>query len=183
MMSHKRLLVLGAVAIVLASAGLVVAQAPEAPKPTPEHAKLAYFVGSWTGDGEMKPSPIGPGGKMKMKDHCEWFEGKFAVVCHNEGTGPLGPMKGIGILSYNAEEKVYTYYGVDNTGMTMMSVPRGTVNGKTWTYTGEDKMQGQVIKSRYTVQEVSPTSYTFKWEMQGEGGAWLTIAEGTSKKS
>jgi hypothetical protein len=182
-MRRRHLLSIGVMAMAVATAGLVVAQVPEAPKPTPEHAKLGFFVGNWSGDGEMKPSPFGPGGKMKTTDRCEWWDGKFAVVCHNEGTSPMGPMKGLGILSYNADEKVYTYYGVDNTGMTMMNVPRGTVNGKTWTYTGEDKMGGVVVKSRYTIQELSPTSQSFKWEIQGEGGAWTTVAEGTSKKS
>jgi len=182
-MKHRQLLALGVVVIVIASAGLVVAQAPEAPKPTAEHAKLAFFVGNWSGEGEMKPSPFGPGGKTKTKDRCEWWDGKFAVVCHSEGTGPVGPMKGIGILSYNAEEKVYTWYGVDNTGMTMMSVPRGTVSDKTWTYTGEDKMGGIVVKSRFTIQELSPTSQSFKWEVQGEGGAWNTVMEGKSTRS
>ena len=36
----------------------------EAPKPVPEHKKLAVFVGTWTLTGDMKPGPMGPGGKM-----------------------------------------------------------------------------------------------------------------------
>jgi hypothetical protein len=36
-------------------------------------------------------------------------------------------------MSYSSEEKVYTYYGVDNSPMTMASVPHGTVQGNTWT--------------------------------------------------
>ena len=59
----------------------VLAQAPPAPKPGPEHQKLAYFVGTWTNEGEMKPSPMGPGGKITGKDTCEWFEGGFSVIC------------------------------------------------------------------------------------------------------
>src|SRR5262249_41577584 len=104
--------------------GIVIAQAPPA-KPGPEHAKLGYFVGKWTGVGEVKPGPMGPGGKMTSTDDCQWFEGGFSVICHSTANGPMGPSKSIGILGYSTEEKVYTYYGVDNTSMTMASVPKG----------------------------------------------------------
>jgi hypothetical protein len=43
-------------------------------------------------------------------------------------------------MGYNPEEKVYTYYGVDNSGMMAATVAKGTVDGNTWTYTDEAKM-------------------------------------------
>lgn len=159
------------------------AQAPTAPTPGPEHQKLGYFVGKWTAEGTMAPSPFGPGGKTISHDDCQWFDGKFAVVCRSEGQSPAGPSKGLGILSYSAEEKAYTYYGLDNTAMTMSTVPRGTVAGATWTYTDDSKMGGKLVKSRYVFKELSATSYTFKWELLGEDGKWMTIMDGTTKKS
>jgi hypothetical protein len=167
----------------LAVAGPAMAQAPTAPKPGPDHERLGLFVGHWTSEGDMKPSPMGPGGKMTGSDRCEWFEGKFAVVCHNEGKGPMGPVKGLGILSYSPEEKVFTYYGTDSSGMTMATVAKGTVQGDTWTYTDESKMGGKTINGRYIIKVLSPTSYNFKWEMQGEGGQWTTMMEGKSTKA
>ena len=59
----------------------------------------------------MKPGPMGPGGKMTSTDNCEWFEGHYSVVCRSEAKTPMGANKSIGILGYNTEEKVYTYYG------------------------------------------------------------------------
>ncbi len=172
-----------AVCLVLSS-GLALAQAPaEKPKPGPEHKKLAYFVGKWTADGDTKPSPFMPGGKFTSRDTCEWFDGGFAVVCRSEGKGPMGPTKALGILGYSAEEKAYTYYGVDNSPMNMATVPRGTVEGDTWVYNDESKMGGKVVKSRYTIKITSPTSYTFKWELVGEDGAWQTMMEGKTTKA
>lgn len=159
------------------------AQTPPAAKPGPEHEKLGYFVGKWTSEGEMKPSPFGPGGKMTTTDTCEWFEGKFVVVCRSEGKSPMGPVKGIALMSYSSEEKVYTYYGADNTGMTMASVPRGTVQGDTWTYTDEQTMGGRKVKSRYTIKAQSPTAYTFTWETQGPDGKWVSVMEGKATKT
>ena len=152
------------------------------PKPAPEHQRLSYFLGTWTTEGEIKPSPMGPGGKVTSTDRCEWFEGHFAVVCHSTGTTPMGPNKAIAVMSYSTEEKVYTYYGVDNSGMTMTSLPKGTLQGDTWTYTDESLMGGQKIKSRVTLKEVSPTVYTFTMEMQGPDGKWAPMMEAKSTK-
>jgi hypothetical protein len=174
------LVLLGALS--LAGAELAAAQAAQTPKPGPEHKRLGYFVGTWKAEGEVKPGPMGPGGKMTATDTCDWFEGGFSVVCRSEGTTPSGPSKSMGILGYNAEEKVYVYYGVDNTAMTMSSVPKGTVQGRTWTYTDEGTMGGQSSKSRVTIEEESPTAYTFRMEMQGPDGKWMPMVQSRNTK-
>lgn len=158
------------------------AQTPQPPKPGPEHQRLAYFVGKWTSEGEAKPGPMGPGGKISSTDSCDWFEGRFAVVCHSDGNAPTGPMKSIGVLSYSPEEKVYTYYGTDNSGMTMTTVPRGTVKGDTWTFNDEGMMGGKKMKTRVTLKELSPTAYTFSMEMQGADGKWVPMMEAKNTK-
>jgi hypothetical protein len=151
-------------------------------KPTPEHEKLGYFVGKWTMEGELKETPMGPGGKLTAKDNCEWFEGKFAVVCHTTGTSPMGSTKGIGILGYSPEEKAYSYYGLDNSGQVQMTVPRGSRDGEVWTFTDESKMGGKMIKSRYIIKEVSASEYTFKWEIQTDDGKWAEVLSGKETK-
>jgi Protein of unknown function (DUF1579) len=154
-----------------------------APQPGPEHKKLAYYSGKWTTESEIKPNPFMPPGKYTSKDDCGLFQGGFAVVCHSDGNGPMGPMKSVGIMGYSSEDKVYTYYGIDNMGTVPTSVSRGSVTGETWVYTDESKMGGKLVKSRYTIKQVSPTSYTATWEMQGEGGAWATVMESKSSKA
>jgi hypothetical protein len=179
----RPLTLIAAFTLLSAAPELAVAQAQQAPKPGPEHKRLGYFVGKWNAEGEMKPGPMGPGGKMKSSDTCEWFEGQYSVICRYEGSGPMGPSKGIGILGYNTEEKVYTYYGVDNSNMTMASVPKGTVRGDTWTYTDEGTMGGKKVKSRVTIKELSPTEYTFRMEMQGPDGKWAPMMESKNTKA
>ncbi|HEV7365706.1 MAG TPA: DUF1579 family protein [Gemmatimonadales bacterium] len=163
---------------------LQVAAAQGAPpsKPGPEHERLGYFVGQWTAEGEVKPGPMGPGGKVTTSDNCEWFEGHYSVICRSEGTTPSGPAKSIGILGYSPEEKVYTYYGIDNSSMTMASVPKGTLKGDTWTYTDEGTMGGKKYKSRVIIKELSPTSYNFKMDMQGPDGKWMPMMETRNTK-
>jgi hypothetical protein len=182
-MSNRAWVVVLACAFVLATGSAWAQSAGEAPKPSPEHKKLGYFVGTWTSKGEMADNPFMPGGPFSSTDKCEWFEGGFSVVCHTEGKGPMGPTKGLGIMTYSPEEKVYAYYGVDNTPMAMMSIPRGTIDGDTWTYLDESEMGGATVKSRYVLKVLSPTSYSFKWEMQAKDGSWQTIMNGTSTKA
>lgn len=158
------------------------AQAPPPQTPGPEHKRLGYFVGKWTTEGEMKPGPMGPGGKISSTDNCTWFDGGFAVICHSDGKTPMGPSKSIGILGYSTEEKAYTYYGLDNSMMAMTTVPRGTLQGDTWTYTDESMMGGQKVKSRVVIKELSPTAYTFTMEVQGPDGKWAPMMESKSTK-
>ncbi len=174
-----------AVAICLAAVcTFVVAQAPEgAPQPGPEHHKLGFFAGTWKGEGEIKPNPFMPEGKFTTTESCEWFEGGFALVCHSEGSGPLGPVKGLSLMGYSMEEQAYTYYGVDNGPMIMASVSQGTVKDGTWTYTSSSNVGGRMIESRFTMNETSPTSYEFSWEMLQEDGTWVKIMEGKAAKS
>jgi Protein of unknown function (DUF1579) len=173
-----------AVSALLTVAGVQVAAAQEQQpsKPGPEHEKLGYFVGKWKAEGDVKPGPMGPGGKMSSTDTCEWFEGRYSVICRSEGTTPMGPSKSIGILGYSTEDKAYTYYGVDNSGMTMASVPKGTRQGDTWTYTDQGTMGGQKYKSRVIIKELSSKSYSFKMEMQGPDGKWMPMVESMNKK-
>ncbi len=176
----RTLSVLSAYAVI-SVVGLQVAAA-QASKPGPEHARLGYFVGKWSADGEIKASPMGPGGKFTSTDDCAWFEGRYSVICRSQGAMPMGASKSIGILGYSPEEKVYTYYGVDNTNMTMASVPKGTVSGDTWTYTDEGMMGGKKVKSRVTIKELSPTAYTFSMEIQGPDGKWTPMMESKNTK-
>ena len=79
-----------ALALITAPA-LLSAQAPQAPKPGPEHQKLAYFAGRWSETADMKPGPMGPGGTMTGTSSCEWFQGGFYLVCRSNGRSPSGP--------------------------------------------------------------------------------------------
>lgn len=171
---------IGAAAIV--SAGIALAQQPAGPpKPGPETKKLEPFAGKWKGEAEMKPGPWGPGGKMTSESECSWFDGGFQLICRESGSSAaMGKMKSEAILGWSAEDKVYKYMGFDSMGM--MGSATGTNTGNTWSWSGEDKMGGKVIKSKYTVVLTSPTTQTFKWETSEDGKTWTTAAEGKSTK-
>src|SRR5712691_937902 len=94
MKKHTILLVGAALASGIVVGGL--AQAPSgAPKPGPEHQKLAFFAGKWVSEGETKASAFGPAMKFRFLETCEWFSGGFAIVCHFDGKTGEGAVKGL----------------------------------------------------------------------------------------
>jgi hypothetical protein len=162
--------------VTLAGASTLRAQAPEPPKPGPEHQKLAYFVGRWNIEGTVQASPMGPAGSITATDTCEWFAGGFHIVCKSDGRGPAGEMHGLNLLGYNAEKKRYTYYGIDNSGWGDGAT--GEVVGDTWNWESEATYGGQVVKTRYTIKQLSPDSYTWRLETSMAGGPWTLGGEG-----
>ena len=71
-----------------------------APKPGPELKKLDYFVGTWTMDGDLKPGPMGPGGKMTGTERIEWMDGGFFLTSHSNFKSAMGNGTGLAVMGY-----------------------------------------------------------------------------------
>jgi len=178
----KRGSIILGIALILMSGITLVAQQLATPKPSPEHKKLSAFVGTWKDEAEMKPGPFGPGGKMSLTETCEWFTGGFSVVCRTDATGFMGDLETLSVLSYDPEEKVYRFNEFNSVGWSDSA--KATVAGDTWTFDGESKMGGKLIKSRSTIKLSSPDSATMTSEMSVDGGPMTLFMElkGTSVK-
>jgi Protein of unknown function (DUF1579) len=149
------------------------------PKPGPEHKKLDYFTGSWACDGDVKPGPMGPGGKMSNPQDAKWMEGGYFVVIHSQmKSASMGNGSGIAFLGYDPDEKKYTYSEFNSMGEAVQS--KGTVEGDAWTWIGDMKPAG---KGRFSEKILSPTSYTFKFEMSSDGTNWTPVMEGKCTKN
>jgi hypothetical protein len=176
----KRFALTGSLAMML-SAGLV-AQAPEMPKPGPEHQQLGAFVGNWTFEGEIKPGPMGPGGKMTGTDRIQWMPGNFFVERRYEGKSPMGTMQGLEILGYDTAKKVYTFNSFDSMGSKASGTL--TVKGSTWTASGTGTMGGITFHDRCNLAFGTPaTTLTIKCEMSADGKTWAPSFEGKATKS
>jgi Protein of unknown function (DUF1579) len=153
---------------------------PPARKPGEEEKRIGFFAGTWTFEGEVKASPMGPAGKSSGRDTCEWFPGAFHLVCRGEGTSPMGTSKSQSIFGYDPNEKTYTFYLNSSLGDGFFG--RGNVSGKVWTWNFENKMEGKLMKGRVTITEESPTAYSFKTESSVDGGPWTLIEEAKARK-
>ena len=151
----------------------VLAQTPR--KPGAEEARIGFFAGQWKIEGEVKPFPGWPSGKLDSNETCQWFEGGFQLVCHSEGTSPMGAVKAQSIFGYSPMGKTYTYYRISSRGEGFFW--EGTLSGNVWTWTNESDANGKPMKARMTVTEQSPISYTSKIEFSTEGGPFVLLEE------
>jgi len=151
------------------------------PKPSPELKKLDYFAGSWTMQGEMKPGPMGPGGKWSGTESLKWMEGGFFLVSQSGfQSDSMGSATGTAYMGYDVNDKMFTYDAFNTVGESEHA--KGMMDGDNWTWTSEGKMNGQSYKSRYSMKILGPTSYTMKYEMSQDGTNWNTVMEGKATK-
>jgi len=109
------------------------------------------------------------------------MDGGFFLISHSDFKSAMGNGSGLAVMGYNAEDKVYTYDEYNSVGEAEHS--KGTIDGDTWTWTSEEKMGGQTMKGRFVMKILSPTSYSFKYEMSQDGTNWTTAMDGTAAKS
>jgi len=170
---------------IILAAGLIFASAALAqenvPKPTAELKNLDMLAGSWVIEGDVKPNPMGPGGKLSENESCEWMEGGFFLICHVEfKTANSGTGSGLSVIGYSTSEKAYTYREFNSWGEFEDS--RGTLDGDTWTWTSDEKMGGTTVKGRFRMKFVSPSSYTFIYDTSPDGAKWTSLVDGKAAK-
>jgi hypothetical protein len=152
----------------------------EMPKPAPELKKLNYFVGTWTVEGEIKPGPMGRGGKFTGTNHVQWMDGAFFLVTHSEFNGPMGKGTETAYMGYDSNDKMYTYDSFNSLGEADHA--KGNVDGDTWTWRSETTMGPQTMKGRLTIKVLSPTVYKFRFETSADSTTWNTVLEGRDSK-
>ena len=87
----------------------------------------------------------------------------------------------LAVMSYDSDKKLYTEEAFGSDGR--HQIRTGTLNGDTWTWTGEANYGGMMIEQRMTMKVTSPTSYTSKYEVSADGGAtWMPFWEGKASK-
>lgn len=152
----------------------------ETPRPAPELEKLEYFAGAWTSEGEIKPGPMGPGGKFTGTNHVAWMDGGFFLVTQSEFSGTMGKGAETAYMGWDGDAKTYTYDSYNTLGEADHA--RGNVNGDTWTWQSQTRMGAQTMRGRLTIKMLSERAYAFKFETSPDGGAWTTILEGKTTK-
>ena len=112
------------------------------PAPSPELKKLDYLVGTWTVEGDIKPGPMGPGGKVTETEKCSWMDGKFFLVCALDfKSAAMGNGSETSYMGYKTDDKVFTYDAFNSWGEAEHST--GNIDGDLWKWGADEKMGGQ----------------------------------------
>src|SRR5215813_11663333 len=148
----------------------VVAFAQMPGPPAPELKKLDYFVGNWTMDGDVKPGPMGPGGKNTGTSKYEWMEGNYFMTSQGGYSGAMGTGKETAYYGYDANKKLYTYDSFSTAGE--HNIATGTFEADTWTWVFDVPMGSMTAKGRFVMKVTSPTAYSYKLEFSQDGTNW-----------
>lgn len=152
------------------------------PKPGPEHKKLDVFVGSWTLDADMKPGPMGPGGKVAENETCEWMEGGFYLMCKVKfNSAAMGNGSGLSFLGYSDDDKAYSYRAFNSWGE--FENAKGSWDSDTITWNSDEKFGGMTMKGRFMMKNISASSYNFSFEVSQDGAKWTTVMDGKATKN
>ena len=146
-------------AILMMSAAAVPAQ--EKSERAPGYDKLQMFVGTWTIEGR----------EDRYRETCDWYEGRFMVVCNTEAKRRDGGVtKSMSFIGYLPEEDVVTYHGFDSRGRN--ETQRGGFRGTIFWVEGEARDGGKKVKSRVTITPRGDGTFTLLSESSTEGGPW-----------
>jgi hypothetical protein len=180
-MSYRAILTVPTLALALCTTTALAQDPPASLKPAPEVKQLGVFVGKWAAEGDLKPGPMGPGGKTTVMESCEWTSGGYAVICHETAIVPgMGKITHVSLMSYDAEAKNYVSFKVSNLGRIWPN--RGTLKGNTWTWTGEHTMNDNTVHFRITQKWRSKDSFDFKSEAGSNADSMMLMEEGKESR-
>lgn len=131
------------------------------PKRGPEVLRLGSLVGTWKTDYGEKVT-------------YEWFDGGFSVIGHVENSGPERKSTELRIITYDPDAKTYSQYRITSMSPGGTLGTGGTVSGNTWVWPLDNAAcgEGESAKCRFTIVEVTPTSFTAKLEVSKGDGPW-----------
>jgi hypothetical protein len=151
------------------------AQAP-APKPDPELKKLSVAVGHWTYQGEAKPGPLGPGGKLTGEYTSEMILGGFFLQEQFTTKGPAGERRTLALIGYDPVNKNFSGESYSDLGGRNSAVL--TITGNTWNFAGKVVAAGKQYQFKGTyVLAPDLVSGTYKTEISADGKTWTPVSE------
>jgi hypothetical protein len=92
-----------------------------------------------------------------------------------------GKWHGLTVVGYDENRKVFTHtsYGATREVETM----EGAAQDDTETWSGQRNLAGKPIRQRFTIKKLSPTLYTFTFEMAPPNANWSLVYEGRAVKT
>ena len=146
--------------------GLAAQTAAPSPARDPGYDALENFVGKWTVKGK----------EDTFREDCDWYHGRFHVVCHSESTradGSLG--QGISILGFVPGEG-YVYTGIGSRGR-YETLARGTVSDAVLEYRSMAVEDGKPTITRIRIGPFAQAGFPFVVHASTDDGKTWTHLE------
>jgi hypothetical protein len=138
-------------------------------------------VGHWTYEGEYKPGPLGPGGKITGTYDAHMILGGFFLQEQEIEKGDAGELRNLGIESYNPANKNFDSRLYQSDGTTLNGTL--TISGNTFTWAGTFYADGKPYQFRDPmVCSADFTNCPAKAEISTDGKTWAPWFEATFVK-
>jgi hypothetical protein len=153
----------------------------QSPKPNPEFQKLHLLLGQWTCEGEYKPTPLGPGTRIKGEYTYRLILRGFGVEGDSVEKYAGGETRFLEIDAYDPARKNISMnvYGDDGSRYSGTI----TVSGNIITWEGKVTGGGKEFLFRQPfVLSSDGMSATAKGDMSLDGKSWIPFFEGKFTK-
>ncbi len=150
------------------------------PTAGPEHEKLWFFIGEWTGEENWTATESSP---MSGKAQCTWdahrtMAGMFVEMGYTTKMEQDFQYEGKAILGYDAAKKTYKMWWFDASGA--CNEPSiGTWNGSALVFDGAGECGGVAYKARYTYEIKGHNEFTFSMAMAAPTGEYVPMMTST----
>ncbi|MGH9720095.1 MAG: DUF1579 family protein [Bryobacteraceae bacterium] len=154
-----------------------------APKPAPEMQELSSMIGAWTTEEQHEPNPWMPsGGKGSGTATFRRGPGGLSVILDVRGGTPQMPFTAHGVLTWDADAKVYKTSFADSMTAGIM-VSTGRKQGNDVVYNGEGMMAGKKVMFKDVISDRTPTTFTLTSYMNdGSGEKKMMTVKHTKKQ-
>ena len=154
----------------------------EGPRQGPEGRRLAFLVGAW----EEKVKYPGETPEQKAEEGTgRWFArpvmGRF-LQFNYEGSGPQGPYRALGMLSYDPESRNYRMFWFDDSGG-IGDYRGGFVDENTLTLEHRSKVLGRDFRERISFTRISPAEIRTKIEQAWDTGEYRVYLEALAMRT
>jgi hypothetical protein len=147
-------------ALLFGSTQIAIAQDP--PKRPPDYDNLQHFVGRWAERGNEKT----------FLEVCEWFDGKFHVVCKAERKRPDGTVgHSLSILGYVPGEG-YVHVGIGDKG-SYETLQHGTFRNGVFEFLSTAKEGDKPIVTRIRIGPFTQQGFPFVVDTATDAGKWV----------
>ncbi len=150
----------------------------------PEIQKLEAFVGTWTTEGKVEASPMGPAGTWKGTLKGEWAPGGFAVIRYDDQKDGSGAaQRAILIFHFDAKTKTQRAFMVGSDGTSDTGKLSFGADSMTWDWE-LSAVKGKRITLRGTLKPLSGEVREYEEAYSEDGKTWkiYSRARDTRKK-
>ncbi|MBI4614120.1 MAG: DUF1579 family protein [Planctomycetes bacterium] len=138
------------------------AQCESCPQAGPEHEKLYYFIGEWTGEETWAACEQMPeGGKGASTYEVKRTLGGMFVEMEYSTQIDKTFFQGKAILGYDAQAKCYRMWWFDCSGTPCLEPASGKWDGNTLVFEGSGECGGVAYKGRYTYEIKGHNEFVF----------------------